>query len=139
CRAERPGISASLGERLEEATRERLAPLLAGDVSRFQTALGRCPRDDIFVQVEIAEPLRDQLSDLIAARPRRMRQTHHTASHRADARARSRSSQAADRGVDGSGLRRSGSCSQPYRRRAVGRTGHYANRSELTAPALALD
>src|SRR6476661_4728102 len=80
-RRKRPGIPAALGERIEQAPRERLAALLVGDFSRLEASRGGSSGDDVLVDVEIAEPLRDLFPDLVSARAGRMRDTHNAARH----------------------------------------------------------
>src|SRR5438128_144129 len=66
-RRQRPGVPASLGERIEQAPRERLAALLVGDLSRPEAPRGGSSGNDVLVDVEIAEPLRDLFPDLVSA------------------------------------------------------------------------
>src|SRR6476646_7904901 len=80
-RRKRPGVPASLGERIEQAPRVRLAALLVGDFSRLEASRGGSSGDDVLVDVEIAEPLRDLFPDLVSARAGRMRDTHNAARH----------------------------------------------------------
>src|SRR6476660_9817666 len=87
-RRKRPGVPASLGERIEQAPRERLAALLVGDFSRLEATRGGSSGDDVLVDVEIAEPLRDLFPDLVSARAGRVRDTDNAARHDHDARAR---------------------------------------------------
>src|SRR6187551_2752198 len=80
-RRQSPGVPASLGERVEQAPRERPAALLVGDLSRLEAPRGGSSGDDVLVDVQIAEPLRDLFPDLFSARAGRMRDTDNAARH----------------------------------------------------------
>src|SRR5437762_13338487 len=80
-RPQRPGVPASLGERIEQAPHVRLATLLVGDLSRLEAPRGGSSGDDVLVDVEIAEPFRDLFPDLVSARAGRLRDTHNAARH----------------------------------------------------------
>src|SRR6478609_4192899 len=80
-RRQGPGIPAALGERIEQAPRERSAALFVGDFARLEASRGGSSGDDVLVDVEIAEPLRDLLPDPFSARAGRMRDTDNVARH----------------------------------------------------------
>src|SRR5436305_1660735 len=79
--AERPRIAAALGKHVEDTLHERPATLFVGDIPGLEPAFGGGPGHDLFVHVEVAEPLRDLLSDLLAARPGRVREANHGVRH----------------------------------------------------------